>query len=129
MLALADWRTEPIQLAAADDIKEPTRTGLAAAACRKIRAHIGTRHGQTAADNQADRNQTGRGTATKPTDANSIFSSTTKTPEGPEPEFHPLDEILKREIHDQLLRTRTQAAMKEQDRGGVRLPRNRCASN
>jgi hypothetical protein len=103
MLALADWRTEPIQLAAADEIKEPSAPALPQPPAAKSGTAPTAKHPPTT-----------KPAATKPTDANSIFSSTTKTPEGPEPEFHPLDEILKREIHDQILRTRTQAAMKEQ---------------
>jgi hypothetical protein len=113
MLALADWRTEPIQLAAADEIKEPSAPALP----QPPAAKSGTTQSRTtpAAKQPLTTQPAGaKPAATKPTDANSIFSPTTKTPEGPEPEFRPLDEILKREIHEQILRTRTQAAMKEQ---------------
>ena len=103
----ADWRAEPIQLAAADDIQEPS---AAPALPQPPAAKSGTtqsgttQSGMTPTAKQPPTTKPAgaKPTATKPTDANSIFSSTTKTPEGPEPEFRPLDEILKHEIRDQI---------------------------
>jgi predicted CopG family antitoxin len=94
MLALADWRNEPVQLAVADDANEPPAPALPQPP-----------HAKPAAPGQHNPPQGNNKTP--------LFSSTTKASESPEPEFRPLDEILKREIRDQILRTRTQAAMKE----------------
>ena len=57
MLALADWRTEPIQLAAADEIKEPSAPALPQPPAAKSGT---TPRCQTSADNQAGRNQADR---------------------------------------------------------------------
>jgi hypothetical protein len=92
LLALADWRSEPLALAAADRVNEPAPPPLPRPPAAK---------------------------STKPADSksagkkDSVFPPLTGAAETPEPEFRPLDEILQREIRDQILRSRTQAAMKE----------------
>ncbi len=96
MLALADENAAPIELAAADQINEPGPPALPQAPPAK-----------KASQPSASKGPETKGAGTKPPEhksADTKKSPAVKTPEQPEPEFRPLDEILKREIRDQILR-------------------------
>ncbi|HUE15514.1 MAG TPA: hypothetical protein VMR25_15215 [Planctomycetaceae bacterium] len=99
LLALADWRSESIQLAAASEPGPPSLPQPPAAKSNKSAI---TKPGAT------------KPAATKPAgNKNSATVPAAVAPEKPEPEFRPLDEILQREIRDQILRSRTQSVIKE----------------
>ena len=107
LLALADWGAESIQLAAADEVNEPAPPSLPRPPAAKSTNPAEKKPAGTkpAATNPG---------ATKPAgNKNSASVPAAAAPVQPEPEFRPLDEILQREIRDQILRSRTQAAMKE----------------
>jgi SurA N-terminal domain len=91
MLALADWKGEMAQLALADAAKEPAAPPLPRPPAAKAGASTGKTNGKS----------------------ESVFPPLGGEADKSEPEFRPLDEILKREIRDQILRTRTLAAMRE----------------
>jgi len=92
LLALADTSRESDQLVAANEVNEPAAPPLPR---------------RPAAKSQDAK-------PAKPAANKSAAPSAPAIPERPEPEFRPLDEILQREIRDQILRTRTQAAMKKE---------------
>ena len=103
LLALADWGGEPIQLAAAGEVNEPGPPPLPRPPAAKST--------KPPWKNKPAGKQR---VATQPAGKkNSASVPAAAAPERPEPEFRPLDEILQREIRDQILRSRTQAAMKE----------------
>jgi hypothetical protein len=107
MLALADWKTEAPQLALADPTKEPPAPALPQAPAAKS--------GSSPVAKSPNKTAPGKTTPGKtPAKTDSLFPPIGAETEKSEPEFRPLDEILKREIREQLLRTRTLAAMHEQ---------------
>lgn len=89
MLALADWKGESLQLALAD--KEPPAPPLAHAPAAK----------------------SGSASAKTPGKTESIFPPLGGEADKSEPEFKPLDDTLKKEIREQILRTRTLVAMRD----------------
>ncbi len=101
-MALADWGGESIQLAVAGEVNEPGPPPLPRPPAAKSTKPM---------ENKPAGKQR---VATQPAGKkNSASVPAAAAPERPEPEFRPLDEILQREIRDQILRSRTQAAMKE----------------
>jgi predicted CopG family antitoxin len=97
MLALADWKAESTQLALADAPKEPAAPPLPRPPAAKATGSPGAK---TPA-------------AKVPGKTESVFPPLGGDADKSEPEFRPLDEILKGEIRSQILRTRTMVAMHE----------------
>jgi hypothetical protein len=101
MLAEANPRDASIQLAAAGE--EPSAPALPKPPAAKSSATKSAPVTKPSATNP-----------TKPAATTSTVPPAPTLPDRPEPEFRPLDEILQREIRDQILRARTQAAIKKE---------------
>lgn len=105
MLALADSNGGSVELAAADPaaaaINEPAPPALPQPP--KSANHPANNAGNKSGSPQSKANAN---------NSNSVFPPAGAGDQS-EPEFRPFDEILQREIRDQILRARTEAAMKE----------------